>query len=105
MSFESTLRKTFPSRLKEVREARRLNQWELGHLTYIPNSSICKFESGARVPSMISLGRLAVALGVSMDYLTGLDSKPPESYLSTVGLSHRNIGLLEDLAIALREVK
>jgi DNA-binding XRE family transcriptional regulator len=50
-----------------------ITQAELGKLSGIPITSVCTFETGRRTPSLESFRRLCVALGVSADYLLGIN--------------------------------
>lgn len=70
----------FSQRLKELRAERSLTQAELGsHLNYKPNT-ISNYETGANVPSLPNLIRLAEFFDVSLDYITGCtDIKTPIS--------------------------
>ena len=67
----------FSARLREAREARGLNQRELAERLGLPPSSIAHFEGGRRGPSVENLIRLARALGVTADFLLGLDAAQP----------------------------
>ena len=58
---------------EKVRQARRdagLSQDELGAMIGVSRRSVCAYESGASVPHMKVLRRLAKALNVSAEYLT-----------------------------------
>jgi transcriptional regulator with XRE-family HTH domain len=61
----------FPERLKSAREMRKLTQNELGQRANLPATSIAHFEAGSRKPSFDNLRKLAVALGITIDYLLG----------------------------------
>jgi len=63
--------KEFRFRLLYARELRKMTQEQLSKKAGIPNTSICKFESGERKPSLDNLKMLAVALEISADYLLG----------------------------------
>lgn len=52
--------------IRAVRERRGLTQRELADKVGLAPSSICKFESGLKYPSMTTLLRLGVALDVSV---------------------------------------
>ena len=62
-------------RLRAVRESRGLTQEEVALRAHLPRPAISRLERGERthVRSDV-LGRLAIALTVSADYLLGLDT-------------------------------
>jgi transcriptional regulator with XRE-family HTH domain len=59
------------SRLKEVREARKLSQNELSKLTGIRQSQISKYEKNQSLTEE-SIRKICVALECKADYLLGL---------------------------------
>lgn len=61
-----------PARLVSARRAAGLSQRQLADATGIPQGHVSRIESGKLQPSLARLARLAVALGVSTDYLLGL---------------------------------
>ena len=63
-------------RLRAVRESRGLTQEEVALRAHLPRPAISRLERGERdhVRSDV-LGRLAIALEVSTDYLLGLDTQ------------------------------
>ncbi|MCL6615136.1 MAG: helix-turn-helix domain-containing protein, partial [Firmicutes bacterium] len=63
------------SRLKEARRARNLTQAELGRLVGVGKSAISQYEHGLRLPETAVLARLAEALGVSADWLLGIEDR------------------------------
>lgn len=63
----------FKKRLKELRLERNLTQKKLGIKSYMQDSQICNLEKGNREPSLSMLLRLANALEVDMNTLTGYD--------------------------------
>ena len=68
-------------RLKEVRKRRGLKMVELAEMTGLTPAAICHFETTSRQPTLPSLCRLAVALGVTSDYLAGrtdIENEPVE---------------------------
>jgi transcriptional regulator with XRE-family HTH domain len=58
-------------RIRSFREMRGLTQGELGLRAGMGSASVSHFETGQRVPSLESLVKLADALEVSLDALTG----------------------------------
>ena len=64
----------FKVKLKELREQRGLTQNKLGELCGITGRSIQNYELGIRTPkNMMTVRKLAEALGVSADQLLGDD--------------------------------
>jgi len=56
----------------QVRKYRKLKKWtlaELGERAGLRDTTLCEIESGRHNPSIKSLGRIAEALGVDVDYL------------------------------------
>jgi len=70
------MRDVFSRRLKEIRERRGWNQSELANKAGLQATAISHFETGGRVPSFENMRRLADALNVSIDYLTGRSNEP-----------------------------
>jgi transcriptional regulator with XRE-family HTH domain len=58
-------------RLRKARDDSGLSQSELADRVKVQPPVISHFETGKRSPSVITLRRLADALGVSVDYLLG----------------------------------
>jgi transcriptional regulator with XRE-family HTH domain len=66
----------FSITLRKAREGKRLSQTDLAKKAGFEPSAISHFETGRRAPSFDNLKRLADALSVSIDYLTGRVEKP-----------------------------
>ena len=65
-------------RIKETRERKRMSQQSVSDETGISTSQISGYENGKKTPGLISLARIAVALGTSIDYLVfGSDAERP----------------------------
>lgn len=66
------------SRLKELRKEKNFTQVKMQMLTGIDQSDYSKIESGKRYMTFEQCRKIALALGTSMDYLSGLtDEKKP----------------------------
>lgn len=89
MSESSRSLATFPDRLREARERRRLNQGELAERAGLQASAISHFETGTRKPSFDNLRRLSDALEVTTDYLLGRVDRPEA--LAGADRLHRDI--------------
>lgn len=64
------------TRLVAARKKANLTQSELGALCSCAPAAVAHWESGRRVPDTASIVKLAVALGLSADYLLGLTPEP-----------------------------
>lgn len=71
---ESNLDTVFGQRLKEARERQGLSQSQLAERSQLQPSAIAHFEAGRRKPSFDNVRRLATALGVSSDFLIGVET-------------------------------
>ena len=60
--------------IKELREKRNLNQYELAELSNLNRVTIAKYESGKVEPGAKALARIADALEVSADEILGRDA-------------------------------
>lgn len=67
----------FRDRLKHARLAAGLSQYTLSDATDIARTMIAGYEQGTHQPGLDGLTTLAKALGVSADYLLGLDATKP----------------------------
>lgn len=63
----------FEQRLKESRLDKGLSQVELANIVQTTNDSVYSWEKGRSQPSIDMIRKLCVALGVSADYLIGLE--------------------------------
>ena len=88
--------KSFPKRLRELREWRDLSQGGLAKLADIPASAISHFETGRRTPSLRSLTRLSRALDVTPDVLLGDPSSEEMTRHSDEVLLDRLQGLSDE---------
>ena len=64
---------TFGEKLIEARKKRGLSQEELGKLVCIDKRIISRYETDKTIPSIDVAKKIAGALQVSLDYLTGLN--------------------------------
>jgi transcriptional regulator with XRE-family HTH domain len=64
---------TFGQRVQAVREHRGLSQNQLAQRSGLPQATVSRIESGVRAGAGVEvLTKLALALGVSTDYLCGM---------------------------------
>lgn len=63
----------FEKRLREIRQERGISQVELAKIIQTTNDSVYSWEKGRSQPSIDAIRKLCVALGVSSDYLLGLE--------------------------------
>ena len=61
-------------RLKIARKARGLTQEQVAELTQVSQSAISLYELGRREPYIITAKRLAIAYGVTIDWLMGISN-------------------------------
>jgi transcriptional regulator with XRE-family HTH domain len=71
------MKEIFSQRLKRVRLEKGLTAVELGKRAKVSKQAIYNMEACLTLPSVEVFRSLAVALGVSLDYLAGLDETPP----------------------------
>ena len=88
-----TIRELFPKRLKEMRENRKMTQAEL--IKRSGCKSIAQFETGARLPSVENVVKIAQALHVSTDRLLILSDNTMDFW---EGLNDKEINTLDYLA-------
>lgn len=89
-------------KLKLAREAKRYSQVQLANLIGKSPSMISNYESSMKAPSIETLIELAKVLDVSLDYLTGIDSRRS---VVVEGLSSRQMQTIIDLVTEFREKK
>lgn len=70
-------------RLKEIRKSRGYTQTELGKALGTPQQQVAKWENELQDPSAHTVGRLAMLLECSADYLLGLVDTPTEHLQQT----------------------
>jgi transcriptional regulator with XRE-family HTH domain len=75
----------FARRLKEVRDLRHMSQGDLADKIGKEAGLISHFETARRAPSLLVLKKLADALQVTIDYLTGRSDDPTGSAPQDVG--------------------
>lgn len=86
-------REKIHSRIREARERAGMNQKQLAEVLHISTQSISAFERN-KFPSLDNLRRIAETLGVSTDWLLGMDKPKATNYASL-------LSLLDELANAL----
>ena len=68
---------TIGNTIKEIRERRGWSDKELAAKLNLCNRAVQNLEAGLSVPTIQTLVKLAVVLGVSTDYLLGLTTRSP----------------------------
>lgn len=63
------MNEAFSKTLKKLRTERELSQQALADKMFVTRPTIARWESGARLPDVMMIQRLAVILGVDVDYL------------------------------------
>ena len=66
-------------KLRELRKARGLTQQQLADKVGISNVSLSNYERGTQMPDILTLTKLANAIGVSTDTLLGLNDQDDDS--------------------------
>ena len=61
------------NRIREAMEEKGVTQASLSRLTGLPAGTISRYANGRRNPNAEVLGKVASALGVSCDYLIGMN--------------------------------
>ena len=64
--------------IRRIRECQRLSQEELAELAGIHRVTLARYESGKVDPGAQQIGRIAEALGVTVDALMGIEKKNPD---------------------------
>lgn len=78
-------------RLHNLRIRNRLSQKQVATLIGVNPSTISTYESATRLPSYLSLIRLAKIYGVSIDYLLGIEKNTSADLLSRLSGEEREI--------------
>jgi Zn-dependent peptidase ImmA (M78 family)/DNA-binding XRE family transcriptional regulator len=69
----TSTRRLVPSRLRDARLARRLNQSELAAMVEVTRQAISAFEQGEKSPEAATMGRIATALDQPLAYFVTTD--------------------------------
>lgn len=67
---------SYGERIRAVREARMLTQYELGLILGTRENSISRWERDDLTPKVATLVNVSVALGCALDYLAGISENP-----------------------------
>jgi DNA-binding XRE family transcriptional regulator len=67
VGYTASMDTTFPTRLRQLREAAKLTQQELADRAGLHRVAIARYEAGDRAPTYAALCALADALGVPTD--------------------------------------
>lgn len=94
----------FPKRLKEARQNKGLNMAELAEKTGITASAISSYErteetgkAKPKIPSIENAMKLAIALGVSIDWLCGMDIVASNSEFTEIQIAEKCLSAVETL--------
>ena len=99
MQEKNALCEQFSARFTEALGSSELRQKDLAEHTNIREQTLSRYKTGERLPDTYELYRIAVALGVSIDWLLGINS-PTDSSISPLAPTAREAKLTEKLAIA-----
>ena len=86
-------------RIREVRQARGMSQVELAGLLGVTKQSGSNWENDNIQPSIEMLVKLALTLGVSTDYLLGLDGR------KTLDVSGLPLSVVGHLQLLIEDIK
>ena len=75
----SSVNNLFAETLRKVREEKGISQSKLGKQMFVNHSTIARWESGARLPDITMIPRLASCLGVDANMLFQLAAQSEES--------------------------
>ena len=87
--------------IRELRLQRGMTQVELANRLGVSKSVVSSYENGVHLPPYDILIRLSSLFGVSCDYMLGVSDTP---YLSTYGLTEKQIQSLQTIADELRQL-
>lgn len=90
----------FGTRLKELRENKKITQTQLAKRLNLHKSSIYGYENNIRTPSLEVFSQLALFYGVSTDYLLGHDNR---NTICIDGLTDRQIEIINLLLLEFRQ--
>ena len=88
------------NRLRNARKKLNLTQEELGELVGVGKSAICCYEKETRNPNLETIIELIHVLGISSDYLLGVDnivSVSDESKVKYRTLTNEEVMFIEEL--------
>lgn len=84
------------TRIKDLRNARRMTQAEFAERINVTKSTVSAYENGTRFPSYDVLIRIARLFKVSTDNLLGYSEK---SVVDVTGLTRKQINVIQDVVI------
>ena len=90
------------SQIRTLREARKMNQVELGKRLGVSKQSICNWENDYVQPSIEMLVRMATLFSVSTDYLLGFERDPNAVTIDVSGLPVETIAHVQQIVDDLR---
>lgn len=71
------MNENFSENLKKARRDARMTQAEVAKIVGVAKNTYCNWEQGTREPNVLKLKAIAKALGVTGDYLLGLEEPNP----------------------------
>ena len=88
--------------IRILREARKLNQVELGKRLGVSKQSVCNWENDNAQPSIEMLVRMATLFSVSTDYLLGFEGDPNAVTIDATGLPMETVAHVQQIVDDLR---
>ncbi len=92
----------FGLRLRELREAHKLSQEQLGRKVGRSKSVISSYENNIKIPPLEIITQFAVIFNVSLDYLVGIDKN---EMISISGLTDIQKDLIQTIVFELKDNK
>lgn len=83
----------FAERLKQARQKKDLNYKQLSEISGVTSTALSNYEKGDKMPNLESAAKIAAALGVSIDWLCGIENVEKGD--------NNNINLLSSLMVLL----
>lgn len=90
---------TFAQRLRQLREAKGLSQYDMARIAKMPRSTYGNYEAGTREPDMERAIWFADFFGVTLDYIMGRSDDPTGVVSETQGARVRRLRLAAGLTV------
>lgn len=101
MSYKMT---SFGKRVRDLREAKKLTQQELGHILNTSYAVVGKYERDEMKPSIDVANKVAKALGTTLEYLVGEDERTNIFKDHGITLGKRIENLRNEVGLSMNEL-
>lgn len=101
----------FSLRLKEIRKLKKLSQKDIAKIADVSQPNIARYENLKTEATITPLAKIALSLGVSTDYLLGIDNnlrysaKQQEAIKTILILNDANLDKIIERAKTLKELE